>query len=452
MTAKRTRREFVKQAAMAGAVLPSIVGKAWGATPGKLRHAAIGVGRRGLIDLRSLDTHPDVEIVALCDVDQRYLAQAAQRHPRARLYRDWRVLLEEEADRIDSVNITIPNHMHAPVAMTALRMGKHVYCQKPLTHSIYEARRLTEEAAQRPELVTQMGVQTHSVPAYRTAVAMVQFGVIGKIKEVHSWDRIRDYYTGAFTDPPMERRPDRADPVPAYLDWDLWLGVAPERPYVDELYHTQMWRRWHDFGGGAHGDMAGHMMDGVFAALELGSPQWLISYHSPPFEELFSPNNKVLYRFPGTEFTDGDIDYYWYDTGPIDTSGWPIDEHELAGNGSLLVGQNGFLYLPHIGQAQAYPEAASAAVEEFYKEVGPREGVSHYYQFVDACLGRGTTGTPFSYSGPLTESVLMGTVVNRFPEEKLIWDAEALEFTNQPAANAYLRRDYRDGWQVEGLG
>ena len=141
----------------------------------------------------------------------------------------------------------------APIAVTALRMGKHVYCQKPLTHSIFEARKLAEEAARRPELVTQMGVQTHSHASYRTAVAMVQAGVIGKVKEVHSWDIVRFHYTGAVTDPPQRRRPDRADKVPDTLNWDLWLGVAPERPYVTDLYHTRWWRRWHDFGGGAHG-------------------------------------------------------------------------------------------------------------------------------------------------------------------------------------------------------
>lgn len=454
MTLRQTRRTFLQQTALAGITAPAILTRtARAASSGKLRHAAIGVGRRGQVDLRSLDSHPDVQIVALCDVDARYLAQAAQRHPQARLYRDWRVLLKEEADHIDSVNITIPNHMHAPVALTALRLDKHVYCQKPLTHSIYEARRLEEEAAARPELATQMGVQTHSIPVYRTAVAMVQAGLIGKVKEAHSWDRIRLYYTGAFTDPPMERRPDAQAPVPEYLDWDLWLGVAPERPYYPELYHTQMWRRWLDFGGGAHGDMAGHMMDGVFAALKLTAPEWVLSYRSPPYEELFSPDNKVLYHFPGTEYTDGELDYYWYDTGPIDTTGWPLDEQELAGNGSLLVGEKAFLYLPHIGEPQVLPrEENRAAVEEFYRSGGRREGVSHYHEYVDACLGRGTTSTPFRYSGPLTESVLMGTVVNRFPEEKLLWDAEHLEFTNRPEANALLRRDYREGWQVEGLG
>ena len=456
MTVKTTRRTFIKQAAAAGAAGPLILsGKARGGNGRKLRHASIGTGRKGADDLARIGSHPDIEIVALCDVDQNYLKKAAKRHPDARLYRDWRKLIEKEGDRIDSVNATVPNHMHAPISMTALEMGKHVWCQKPLTHSIYESRKLAEEAARRPELVTQMGVQTHSATAYRTAVAMIQFGVIGKIKEVHSWDIVRFHYTGAFTDPPMRRRPDHADEVPDSLDWDLWLGVAPKRPYVKELYHTRFWRRWQDFGGGAHGDMGGHMMDVVFTALELTSPKWVMSHRTPPFEETYSPNNKVQYHFPGTKYTTGDIDYYWHDTGPVDAkSSWPIDQKKkLPGDGSMLVGEKGYMFLPHGGAPQLLPrEQLRDAIEEFDKRVGRVGGLNHYHQFVDACLGKGATTTPFGYSGNLTESILMGTVVNRFPKEKLVWDASALEFSNKPEANQYLRRTYRDGWHVEGLG
>ncbi|MBP7934897.1 MAG: Gfo/Idh/MocA family oxidoreductase [Phycisphaerae bacterium] len=457
-TARTTRRTFIKQAAVAGAVGPLILaGKAHAANDRKLRHASIGVGRRGAEDLAALTSHPGIEIVALCDVDQNYLEEAAKLYPKARRYRDWREMLEKERDRIDSINATVPNHMHAPISMTAMQMGKHVYCQKPLTHSIYESRRLAEEAARRPELVTQMGVQTHSSGGYRTAVAMIQFGIIGKVKEVHSWDIVRYHYTGAVTNPPMRRRPDRVDKVPDSLDWNLWLGVAPERPYVKDIYHTRFWRRWHDFGGGAHGDMGGHMMDVVFTALELTSPMWVLSHRSPPYEETFAPNNKVQYHFPRTKYTTGDIDYYWYDTGPVDAkSSWPIDQSkELPEDGSMFVGEKGYMFLPHSGSPQLLPgDELKGAAEQFNKQVGPVKGreVDHYHQFIDACLGKGKTTTPFAYSGLLTESVLMGTVVNRFPMEKLIWDAKGLQFTNKPEANKYLRRAYRDGWHVDGLG
>lgn len=475
MAIKTTRRTFIKQAAMASAAGPLILSStAYAGSSRKLRHASIGVGRRGDGDLKCFAAHPDIEIVALCDVDRDYLQAAAKRHPKARLYRDWRVLLEKEANNIDSINATVPNHMHAPISMTAMDMGKHVYCQKPLTHSIYESRALAEAAARKPELVTQMGVQSHSDYYCQLTMDMIQFGVIGKIKEAHSWDTIRYYYTGNFTDPPMRRRPDREDPVPETLEWDLWLGVAPKRPYVEDIYHTRYWRRWQDFGGGAQGDMAGHMMDVIFTGLDLTSPKWVMSHRSPPYEETYSPNNKVQYRFPGTKYTAGDIDYFWYDTGPIDTEGWPIAEKDLAGDGSMLVGEKGFLYIPHAKMPQALPHDDTApAVEKFNKEVGPPtylidrykkygkpaklmishiSDLEHYHQFVNACLGKGKTTTPFGYSGNLTESILMGTVVNRFPREKLIWDAQALRFSNKPEANQYLRREYRDGWHVEGLG
>lgn len=480
MNRKTTRRIFLKQAAAFGAAGSMVLSGRARAGGGRelLRHASIGVGRRGEADLRCLLTHPDIRVVALCDVDKNYLNAAARLVPGARLYRDWRVMLEKEHKNIDSINATVPNHMHAPIAVTAMNMGKHVYCQKPLTHSLYESRRMAEEAARRPELVTQMGVQTHSGRYYVDAVSMIQFGVIGKIREAHSWDIVRYYYTGAFTDPPTRRRPDREDEVPDWLDWDLWLGVAPKRPYVKDYYHTRWWRRWHDFGGGAQGDMGGHMMDAVFTALQLTAPKWVMSYRSPPFEETYAPNNKIRYRFPGTKYTVGDFDYLWYDTGPVDTDDWPIDAKELAGDGSMLVGERGYMYLPHGKPAQVLPRRPDGdadlkdAIKDFEKHVGyirsldhydklgsPKElslghmsDLDHYHQFVNACLGRGKTSTPFQYAGRLTESVLMGTIVNRFPEERLVWNAKDLEFTNKPEANRYLRRDYRDGWRVSGLG
>jgi len=458
MTIKTTRRTFVKKAAAVGAIGPRILsGKARGSEGRKLRHAVIGTARRGEQDWSEFITHPDIDIVALCDVDEQFLKKAARRFPKARLYRDWRRLFEQEADRFDSVNITVPVHMHAPIAMTAMRMDKHVYCQKPLTHSIYESRKLAEEAASRPQVVTQMGVQMHSAAGYKTATAMIQFGVIGRIKEVHSWDIVRFYYTGDFTNPPTRHRPDRVDPAPDYLDWDLWLGVAPQRPFVKDYYHTRWWRRWQDFGGGAQGDMGGHMMDCVFTALELTAPKWIISHRSPPYEETFAPNNKVQYRFPGTKYTAGDIDYFWYDTGPVDAkSRWPMNQsRKLPDDGSMFVGEKGYMLLPHGGQPQLLPsDELAGAVKDFQRHVGRIGGceTDHYHQFVDACLGKGKTTTPFQYSGNLIETVLMGAIVNRFPNEKLFWDAKSLQFTNKSEANRHLRRDYRDGWHVDGLG
>ena len=462
MAMKTNRRAFLKQTALAGALGPFIVTSRVRAQDSpKLRHAVIGVGgQRGPQDLNPLVSHPDIEVVAICDVDARFLSprfleQAVPNYDfsNARRYRDWRVLLEEEADNIDSVSITTPNHTHAPASMSAMRLDKHVYCQKPLTHSIFESRMLAEEAARRPHVVTQMGVQTHVAEGYRNAAAKIRAGIAGKVKEVHSWDRVRFHYTGAFTDPPMERQPETGIEPPGYLDWDLWLGVAPERPYNEELYHIRMWRRWHDFGGGARGDMAGHMMDVVFDALELTQPEWLMSHRSPPFEDTFSPNNMAVHRFPETPYTDGPLDYYWHDTGPMDTTGWPVAEEDLPGNGSMFICENGFVYLPHGGEARFFPEEEFAEpVREFEEAEGRLEGLNHHRQFIDACLGRTQPSTPFGYSGNMTETVLLGNIANRFPMERLEWDAASMSFTNKPEANQYLRREYRDGWSIEGLG
>ncbi len=455
MARKTSRRTFLRNAALAGATGPFIVTSITRAqTRRKLRHASVGVGgQRGGNDLGEFATHPDIDIVALCDVDARFLQGQAERLPNARLYRDWRVMLEEEADNIDSVNIATTNHMHAPIAMAAMRMNKHVYCQKPLTHSIHEARMLAEEAARRPHLVTQMGVQTHTAAPYRNAVAKIQAGLAGKVKEVHSWDRVRHHYTGAFSDPHTERQPETGIDPPEYLDWDLWLGVAPERPYNDELYHIRMWRRWHDFGGGARGDMAGHMMDVVFHALELTQPEWILSHRSPPYEDTFSPDNMAVHRFPETPHTDGPLDYIWHDTGAIDTSGWPVQEEDLPGNGSMFICENGFVFLPHVGEAQFFPEDTLAeSARQFEETEGRLEEIHHFHQFVDACLERTEPSTPFGFSGNLTETVLLGNIANRFPGEQLAWNGPEMRFTDKPEANQYLSRDYRDGWKIEGLG
>ena len=454
MAMRPTRRGFIKTAALAGAAAPLLLTSKTRAESGRLRHAGIGVGgQRGGHDLGEIASHPAVEVVALCDVDENFLNAAAELHPNARLYRDWRVLLEEEADNIDSVNIATTNHMHAPISMSALRRGKHIYCEKPLTHSVFESRMLAEEAAKYPDVVTQMGVQTHSAAGYRNAVALIQAGIVGPIKEVHSWDRVRWHYTGAFSDPPTERQPETGIDPPAHLDWDLWLGVAPERPYNDELYHIRMWRRWHDFGGGARGDMAGHMMDVVFEALELTAPVWLLSHRSPPFEDTFSPDNHCVHRFPGTPYTTEHLDYHWHDTGPIDTTGWPVQEDDLGGNGSMFIGERGFVFVPHGGEAQVFPDDDFRdASDRIAAGVERLPGLNHFHQFVDASLGQDTATTPFSYSGNMTETVLLGNIANRFPGEQLAWDAANLSFPDKPEANPYLRRDYREGWGIEGLG
>ncbi|MBN2492446.1 MAG: Gfo/Idh/MocA family oxidoreductase [Planctomycetes bacterium] len=455
MPGQTTRRTFLKQLAAAGALLPVAGSEAFftAAPPRKLRHAAIGVGGMGLSDLRSISAHPDVELVALCDVDVRRLVKAAiepelaRRFPGARTYRDWRELLAREGDRIDSVNIAVPDHMHAPIAMTALRMGKHVFLEKPLAHDVLECRRLAEEAGRRPDQVTQFGIQIHAHIAYRMGVEMVRTGMVGKIVEVHSW------CGKGWTGPPA-RRPDRADPVPGHLEWDLWLGTAPARPFVDGLYHPSEWRRWVDFGTGTLGDMACHILDPVFTALDLGAPIRVTSQGAPPFEEAWPARNEIVYEFTGTRFTAGPtVACTWYDSGAWpDTKGFELAEgQKLPDAGSVFVGEEGCLLLPHWAAPRPLPAARfEGAVREFKRQF-TFPPIDHYYQFVNACLGRGETHTPFGYAGSLTEAILLGLVANRYPGEALCWAAPRLGFVGRPEADRHLRRTYRAGWEVAGL-
>ena len=439
-----TRRTFIKQVAAASVSVPLIVPRLSFATPpsGKLQHAAIGVGGQGAHDLREIFSSGNVEVVALCDIDSENLQRAAQRYPGARLYRDWREMLEDEERNIDSVNVSTPDHTHAPASMTAIRKGKHVFCEKPLTHEVYEARRLTL-AARKHGVATQMGIQIHAHDFYRRAVQWVQEGAIGKVKEWHSWSDA--VYT---TEDKM--RPAGADPVPANVDWDLWLGVAPERPYKKDLYHPFAWRSWRDFGGGATGDFACHIFDPVFTALGVGAPLTIACQAETVSDEVWPGWITADYVFPGTELTVGKtIRGTWADGGKKpsrDLSPHLPKEYELPKSGSMLIGEDGTLILPHVAAPKLYPEEKYMNYPQ-----GEFEPRNHYHEFVEAARGNGVAGANFDFSGPLAEAVLLANVANRFPGETLEWNAKKLRFNNHRKANKYLRRGYRKGWKVRGL-
>ncbi len=426
-----SRREFLTTA---GAVA---IGSRLSARQGqKLRHAVIGCSGQGGSDLGSIATHPSVEIAALCDVDSDNLARAAKRFPNAKHYRDYRVMFKELGSGIDTVNIGIPDHAHAAAAMMAMNLGKHVYVQKPLTHDVYESRRLAE-VARAKKLQSQMGIQLHSSQAYRLGVRLIRDGAIGRVKEVHSWSN----KTWGFAGP----RPAGADPVPANLEWDLWLGTAPERPYKAKLYHPGDWRRWVDFGCGTMGDMSIHILDPVAGALALTAPTTIISDSDPPPAESFSTRNKVRYTFPGTQYTVDPFPLTWYDgTALPSTDGWPVDV--LPSQGSMFVGEKGFMLLPHTATPRLLP------VENFKGFQMPAvEAVSHWHTWLDACLGKGTPSANFDYSGPLTEFVLLGVVANRVPGVTLTWNAKDMKLEGSATAAALLKRTYRKGWEVDGL-
>ena len=434
------RRDFLKTSAgLAGGVLAAP--RIHAASPNeRLRTAHIGVGGMGGADLRSVASHPHVEVAALCDVDAARLQSAASKHPNARTFQDYRELLAALGDSVDAVVVSTPDHTHAPAAMMALQHHKPVYCQKPLTHEVFEARRLREVASEQG-VPTQMGIQVHSSAPYRRAVKMVQQGAIGKVREVHAWSNKNWGYDGG----PFR---ESAKP-PEKLAWNLWLGTAQKRPYVPNVYHPGQWRKLIDFGTGTLGDMGVHIFDTPYAALELTAPKWARTTCRPPTGIGHPEKNRVEYEFPGTRHTAESLRWTWYDGGfapPADRDLGLPEGLKLPGQGALFVGEHGHLLLPHVGEAQLFPE------KKFRDYQRPEvEGENHYHQWVDACLGRGETSAGFDYAGPLTEALLLGVVANRFPEKRLEWDAEKLQVTNLAEANELLRREYRDGFQVAGL-
>jgi hypothetical protein len=454
------RRTFLKSLGAAGLAAPFFARNLHAQAPSKvLRHASFGAAGMAAADIQALTSNPWVKLVAVADVDLARTKTLRETFPDVRVYQDWRQLLDKEHNNIDSVNVSVPDHMHAPIAMSAMQLGKHCYCQKPLAHDIYETRMLTNYAREK-KLVTQMGIQIHSYKVYRQAVAIVQSGAIGKVKEVHTWSSKKWGDVGA--------PPTRNDPVPDSLNWDLWLGTAAPRPFVSGYYHPSNWRKRLDFGTGTFGDMGCHIFDPVFEALALTSPISLRSEGPAPDQWNWAINANIKYIFPGTRFTEGKtVAVTWYDgdarppkeiqdlvqgASPAGIAvdrktGQPRKKADPDNQGSIIIGTNGVLHVPHIAVPKLFP------VEKFKDYVMPQPEQGHHWTiFAEACRnGGGKTGASFDYSGPLTESVLLGSVAVRFPQATLNWNAAQLQFDNEKNANRYLRRTYRKGWEVAGL-
>jgi predicted dehydrogenase len=436
-----TRRSFLKTLGGVGLAAPFVTRDLLARPPNSLLgHASFGAAGMAWEDLNQLAKFKRVYLIAVADVDLRRTVEVKKRFPGIRIYQDWRELLHAESRHLDSVNVSTPDHMHAPIAMTALQLGKNVYCQKPLTHDLYETRKLTE-LARLKGVVTQMGIQIHSSSFYRMAVLLVQAGAIGPIKEVHSW-------VGSCwgdTNP----RPEVSDPVPAGFNWDQWLGVCAERPFIGkDYYHPATWRKRLDFGTGTLGDMACHIFDPVFKSLGLTAPISVRSEGSAPNQWNWPVDSEVHYVFPGTPYTaDKTIEVTWYDSSrrPPPPIRALLEGDELPGAGSIFVGTQGVLVLPHVARPLLYPDKK-------FKDLKLPDVTedNHWGKFVEACLGGTRTTAGFDYSGPLAETVLLGTVALRFPKTTLKWNAAALNFS-ESEANQYIRRQYRTGWAVKGL-
>jgi predicted dehydrogenase len=434
-----TRRDALKGLGAAALGAPMVL-RAHAAAPSEtLLHASFGSAGMAISDIKSLTASKHLKLVAVAEVDANRIRELKKLFPEVKIYDDWRVLLDKEKN-LDSVNVSTPDHMHAPIAMRALQLGKHVYCQKPLTQTIYEARQLTKAAAEK-KLVTQMGIQIHSNAEHRTVVEIVHSGAIGKVKQVHSWCG-KDWGDKA-------NRPNRNDPVPKGFAWDLWLGVAAERPFIgNEYYHPANWRKRLDFGTGTFGDMGCHILDPVFGSCGFTSPLVIEADGDSPTDDSWGLNCHVKYVFPETQYAVDKCELHW-SHGNMRP---PADVQKLIGkrilneHGSIFIGEKGVLYSPYIADPMLLPEA------QFKDFKMPKPGAAdHYIQFVEAVRGNGKTSAPFAYAGPLTEMVLLGCLATRFPKVPLQFDAVDLKVTGHEKAQAHVRRTYRKRWEVEGL-
>ena len=449
-----SRRKFLDTITTAALVVPFLGNSAVSlALPKKkLRHASIGVGGMGGHDLKNFGQHPDLEVVAICDVDEQNLLKAAELFPGARKYKDWRDLLEKEHNNIDSVNVSVPDHNHFAIAYQAIQFGKHVYCQKPLCHDVAEVRKLTE-AAVKAGVVTQLGTQHASGKGDRTAVQLIKDGIIGKIKHA---------YLCSNRPAAIERyrlpgpRPLKGSEVPSNLDWNLWIGTAPMRPYAPNIYHPAIWRAWQDFGTGWSGDIGCHIFDAVWKGLGLKAPISVVAQVQDSWQESSERNgdtwpqgDHITWMFPGNELTASDIlPIEWFD-GEF----YPPWEVQALFHGkpypaesAILIGTEGALLIPHKEMPVLLPEN-----KYLDYQMPTLEDRNHYHHFVDACLGGDKTESYFAQSGPMTEAILLGTVAIRMPDTVLKWDPVNMSFLNQPKANKFLQREYRKGWGVAGF-
>ena len=444
-----SRRRFLRNSGTAAAgffVAPSV---AWGrATPPseKLNIAFIGVGGRGRSNLGGLSGGNNV--VALCDLDERRAEQGFKRFPGARKYQDFRKMFDEMEKSIDAVSISTPDHTHAVAAMRAIRAGKHVYCEKPLAHSVHEVRALMK-AAREKGVVTQLGNQGHSSKDIRKCVEWIRDGAIGRVHTVHAscsavhW-KVRE----------LPRLAEKHD-VPKELNWDLWLGPALERPY-HPVYLPGKWRGWRPFGNGTIGDWVCHVVDPSFWALDLGAPRTVEVIRMRDFDpvkhvDTFPRGSTIRFEFPA-KGDRGPVTLYWYSGADFDRKPRPEDLEEgrdLPQTGAVILGDKGaILHGSHgAGRVQIVPRARMEAYTQ-PEQTLPRVG-SHHKDFLAAIREGRKAGSDFAeYGGPLTEIAMLGIIAMNFPNRKLTWDAEKVRFTDCEEANRYIRPPCREGWSL----
>jgi len=427
-----SRRNFLRTSGAGAAVLASGVWSELAAQEStspneKLNVACIGVANRAAASVAEVKGE---NVIALCDVDKNYLDRVAGQFPDARLYRDYRELFEKEGDKLDAAVVATSDHHHAPASIRAIREDLHVYCEKPLTHTVFESRLLAEEAAKRG-LATQMGTQIHAGNNYRRVVEIIQSGAIGDVTEVHVW--VGKSWGGG-------ELPEKTEDPPANLDWDLWLGPAPDRPYAPGRYHPGQWRRWWAFGNGTLGDMACHFMDLPFWALNLRHPTTCEAEGPEVHPETCPLGLIVRYQYPERDGLPP-VKLTWYDGNLIPRE---VAGERVPGSGVMFVGTEGHMFADY-GKYKLFPG------DKFADFTPPEEtipnSIGHHREWIKACKDGSPTTCNFDYSGALTEAVLLGTVAYRLGE-KLEWDAKTLKATNCPDADALINKEYRAGWEV----
>ncbi len=407
----------------------------------ELRFACIGVGGQGRRD--TLDAARAGRVVAICDVDQQRLRESSPRHPNARTYTDWRRMLDDGGGDIDAVTISTPDHGHAPMAIRAMKMGLHCFCQKPLTHTVQEAR-LVGEVARQTGVATQMGNQGTASSSLRQAAAFIRGGGLGDVREIHVWTNRPAWPQGID-------RPSGTYPVPDTLDWDVWIGPAPMRPYAPD-YHPFHWRGWWDFGGGALGDMGSHTANLPYAACDLRAPRTVQAITSGHNRETYPSWSIVTWEFPATDVRSA-VRLKWYDGGRL-----PSDEilagarNGLRSSGAAVIGSKDTLYAPG-----DFVRDVELIGSEKIPEVDYVRSPGHFQEWVDAIRGGRPAMSNFpDYAGPLTETILLGNVaVWAAPTadsagKKIRWDAENVQATNAAEVMHIVRKRYRRGFGLEG--
>lgn len=454
-----SRRSFVFTALAAPVVLrtvPTLTPRRTSAL-NKLRVAKVGCGGMGESDLREVASHPDVEIVALCDVDRRPMdkLKEQERYAKVPQFNDWRQMYATVGDSCDAVVVSVADHMHAAIAMEALNRGKHVYCQKPLAQQAYENRQLARVAAGKPSLVTQMGTQRMARSWRRQGYQMIADGVVGPARAMYAWtDRPAGWW------PQGKPRPEGTDPVPATLNWDGFLGVGPVRPYKNG-YTPFNWRGTYDWGCGAFGDMACHIVDMPFYALELTYPTTVKCECTDATDDQFPSSQTVTMTYPATARTAKEgLTFTWYDGGrlpdfaalglPEDFAGRDKDgklQKPPSDGGVILVGEKGVLYFPIEGATPTL--FVNGKLQPL--QVAPQQTTNHWHDWINAIAKGGPVLAPFKRAGLMCESLSLGAFSCMEPGKVLTYDADKIAFTNSPKATAWCHRPVRAGYQVENL-